>query len=57
MMTGDLIDVFFEVGRIDELPSFPFTDVGVENDGVLVGRAEDGSIGLVICSFLEPLRE
>ncbi|EIW69293.1 hypothetical protein TREMEDRAFT_62157 [Tremella mesenterica DSM 1558] len=57
MTTGDLIDVFFEVGRIDELPAFPYREVGVENDGVLVGRSEDGAIGLVICSFLEPLRE
>ncbi|KIR38630.1 hypothetical protein I307_06251 [Cryptococcus deuterogattii 99/473] len=56
MVTGDLIDVFHEVGRIDELPSFPYPEVGVDNDGILVGRAENGEIGLVICSFLEPLR-
>lgn len=56
MMVGDLIDVFHEVGRIEELPSFPYPEVGVENDGILVGRAENGEIGLVICSFLEPLR-
>ncbi|WVR08816.1 hypothetical protein IAU60_005874 [Kwoniella sp. DSM 27419] len=49
--------IFHEVGRIDELPSFPYPEVGVDNDGVLVGRAEDGGIGLVICSFLEPLRD
>lgn len=48
--------VFHEVGRIDELPSFPYPEVGVDNDGILVGRAENGEIGLVICSFLEPLR-
>lgn len=56
MVVGDLIDVFHEVGRIEELPSFPYPEVGVENDGILVGRAENGEIGLVICSFLEPLR-
>lgn len=48
--------MFHEVGRIEELPSFPYPEVGVENDGILVGRAENGEIGLVICSFLEPLR-
>ncbi|WVQ86210.1 hypothetical protein IAT38_008378 [Cryptococcus sp. DSM 104549] len=56
MISGDLIDVFHEVGRIEEIPSFPYPEVGVDNDGVLVGRAENGEIGLVICSFLEPLR-
>ncbi|WWD20923.1 hypothetical protein CI109_105401 [Kwoniella shandongensis] len=55
MISGDLVDVFHEVGRIDELPSFPYPDVGVDNDGILVARAENGAIGLVICSFLEPL--
>ena len=29
--------MFHEVGRIDELPSFPYSEIGVENDGVLVG--------------------
>ncbi|ORX40906.1 hypothetical protein BD324DRAFT_612521 [Kockovaella imperatae] len=57
MKVGDLFDVFYEVGRIDELPSFPYPQIGVENDGVLVGRSEDGLIGLLICSFLEPLRD
>nr|XP_018259506.1 uncharacterized protein I303_07574 [Kwoniella dejecticola CBS 10117]OBR81664.1 hypothetical protein I303_07574 [Kwoniella dejecticola CBS 10117] len=57
MVSGDLIDVFHEVGRIDELPSFPYPEVGVDNDGVLVARNENGHIGLVICSFLEPLRD
>ncbi|WWD07212.1 hypothetical protein V865_005309 [Kwoniella europaea PYCC6329] len=57
MISGDLIDVFHEVGRIDELPSFPYPEVGVDNDGVLVARSENGNIGLVICSFLEPLRD
>jgi hypothetical protein len=47
--------VFYEVGRIDELPSFPYVNVGVDNDGVLVARTENGDIGRVICSFLEPL--
>ncbi|OCF36003.1 hypothetical protein I316_02498 [Kwoniella heveanensis BCC8398] len=56
LISGDLVDIFHEVGRIDELPSFPYPEVGVDNDGVLVGRSEEGSIGLVICSFLEPLR-
>lgn len=47
--------VFYEVGRIDELPVFPYPEIGVENDGLLVGRKDDGDIGLVICSFLEPI--
>ena len=47
--------VFYEVGRIDELSNFPYPEIGVENDGILVGRGEDQSIGLMICSFLEPL--
>jgi hypothetical protein len=49
--------IYHEVGRIDELPNFPYPEVGVENDGVLVGRNEIGDIGLAICSFLEPLRD
>jgi hypothetical protein len=51
----DFDSVFYEVGRIDELPAFPYPEIGVENDGLLVGRKEDGDIGLVICSFLEPI--
>jgi hypothetical protein len=62
--------VLHEVGRIDELPNFPYPELGVENDGILVNptfldtitkanyqvaRAEDQTIGLIICSFLEPL--
>ena len=31
-----MVSVFHEVGRIDELPSFPFPEIGVDNDGVLV---------------------
>ncbi|TYJ57289.1 hypothetical protein B9479_002022 [Cryptococcus floricola] len=57
MLPGDLIDILHEVGRIEDLPLFPYPGVGVENDGVLVGKGEDGEIGLVICSFLEPLRD
>lgn len=49
------LSVFYEVGRIDELPAFPYPEIGVENDGLLVARKEDGDIGLVICSFLEPI--
>lgn len=55
MAVGDLFDVLHEVGRIDELPNFPYPELGVENDGILVARAEDQTIGLIICSFLEPL--
>ncbi|KAK4689656.1 hypothetical protein P7C73_g456, partial [Tremellales sp. Uapishka_1] len=55
MVTGDLLDVFHEVGRIEDLGGFPYPQIGYENDGVLVGRAESGRIGLLICSFLEPL--
>ncbi|WVN86058.1 uncharacterized protein L203_101216 [Cryptococcus depauperatus CBS 7841] len=57
MVCGDLIDVFYEVGRIGNLRSFPYPTLGIDNDGVLVGRSENGDIGLVICSFLEPLRD
>lgn len=31
--------VFYEVARIDELPSFPYPEVGVDDDGVLVSRS------------------
>ena len=31
-----MTSVYYEVGRIDELPSFPYPEIGVENDGILV---------------------
>lgn len=52
-----MCSIYHEVGRIDELPNFPYPEVGVDNDGVLVASGENGDIGLAICSFLEPLRD
>lgn len=57
MEEGELIDILDEVGRVDQLVDLPI-DVGVPDDGLLVGRtAERGrQVGLLLCSFLEPLR-
>lgn len=68
---ADLCSVFYEVGRISDLPSFPYADLVYERDGLLVslrtlpacaeltrlqvGQAENGDIGLLTCSSLEPL--
>lgn len=57
MRTGDILQVLHEVGRTQDAPGFPYPDVGVDNDGLLVARSEHGEVGLVICSFLEPLRD
>ena len=51
---GDEIDVVFEIGRVDELDDFPL-DVGLEDDGLLIGRDQTGAQGFVLCSFLHPL--
>jgi hypothetical protein len=48
--------VFHEIGRVADLHDFPYSQVGVENDGAVVCRAENGLIGVAMCSFLEPLR-
>lgn len=69
--TDRLPSVFYEVGRVSDLPAFPYADLVYERDGLLVngpvqtgvthadsvqvGQAENGDIGLLICSFLEPL--
>lgn len=57
LRTGDILEVLHEVGRTQDAPGFPYPQVGVENDGVLVARSEERQVGLVICSFLEPLRD
>jgi hypothetical protein len=44
-----------EVGRVDQLADLPI-DVGVPDDGLLVGKSMEGNVGLILCSFLEPLR-
>ena len=44
-----------EVGRVDQLADIPI-DVGVPDDGLLVGKSMNGVVGLILCSFLEPLR-
>ncbi|KAL7408969.1 hypothetical protein BDY24DRAFT_245187 [Mrakia frigida] len=51
---GEEIDVVFEIGRVDELDNFPL-DVGLEDDGLLIGRDQNGLQGFVLCSFLHPL--
>lgn len=56
IMAGDLVDVFHEIGRVADLTDFPYSQVGVENDGAVVCRSENGTIGVAMCSFLEPLR-
>lgn len=56
IVAGDLVDVFHEIGRVADLTDFPYSQVGVENDGAVVCRAENGMIGVAMCSFLEPLR-
>jgi len=48
--------VYHEIGRVADLYDFPYSQVGVENDGAVVCRAENGAIGVAMCSFLEPLR-
>lgn len=47
--------ILHEVGRVDQLADLPL-DVGVEDDGLLVGRNASGQVGLILCSFLEPLK-
>lgn len=56
LTTGDLVNVYHEVGRVADLRDFPYTSVGVENDGAVVCCAENGAIGVAMCSFLEPLQ-
>ncbi|KAL1412485.1 hypothetical protein Q8F55_000230 [Vanrija albida] len=56
LATGDLVNVYHEVGRVADLRDFPYTSVGVENDGAVVCCAENGAIGVAMCSFLEPLQ-
>ena len=50
-----LFSILNEVGRVDQLADLPI-DVGVPDDGLLVGKEMDGKVGLILCSFLEPLR-
>ncbi|KAJ9122482.1 hypothetical protein QFC22_001910 [Naganishia vaughanmartiniae] len=51
---GDIIDILYEVGRVDDFADLPI-DVGVADDGLLVARDARKRIGLILCSFLEPL--
>lgn len=52
---GQEVEVRHEIGRVASLPGFPYAQLGVENDGAVVCRASDGSYGVAMCSFLEPL--
>jgi hypothetical protein len=50
-----MCSILNEVGRVDQLADLPI-DVGVPDDGLLVGKSMEGNVGLILCSFLEPLR-
>ncbi|CDZ98763.1 Invasion-inducing protein TIAM1/CDC24 and related RhoGEF GTPases [Phaffia rhodozyma] len=52
---GEIIDIVEEVGRVDELPDHFPLDVGLEDDGLLLGITSAGQKGFVLCSFLNPL--
>lgn len=39
---------------MDDITDLPIS-VGVDDDGLLVGRSSDRRVGLILCSFLEPL--
>lgn len=54
---GQEVEVRHEIGRVAVLPNFPYAHLGVENDGAVVCRAEDGQYGIAMCSFLEPIQE
>ncbi|GMK56744.1 hypothetical protein CspeluHIS016_0305840 [Cutaneotrichosporon spelunceum] len=56
LLAGDMVDIFHEIGRIAELPGFPYSRAGVDNDGAVIARSESGRIGVAMCSFLEPVR-
>jgi len=51
---GDMVDILHEVGRVDTLEDLPI-DAGVPDDGLLVGRSEDGRVGVLLCSYAMPL--
>lgn len=56
LMVLDNHSILNEVGRIDQLDDLPI-DVGVPDDGLLVGKNRQGMIGLMLCSFLEPIQD
>jgi hypothetical protein len=39
---------------VDTLEDLPI-DVGVPDDGLLVGRSEEGRVGVLLCSYAMPL--
>ncbi len=51
---GEVVDILHEVGRVDTLDGLPI-DVGVPDDGLLVGRTQPGRIGVLLCSYAMPL--
>lgn len=51
---GEVVDILHEVGRVDMLEDLPI-DVGVPDDGLLVGRNQDGRVGVLLCSYAMPL--
>lgn len=54
---GQEVEVRHEIGRVAVLPNFPYAHLGVENDGAVVCRDEEGRYGIAMCSFLEPIQE
>jgi hypothetical protein len=48
------LSILYEVGRVDEFTDIPI-HVGVDDDGLLVARTASRRVGLILCSFLEPL--
>jgi hypothetical protein len=51
-----LTSILHECGRVDDFANIPI-DVGVADDGLLVARDARQRIGLILCSFLEPLTQ
>ncbi len=54
MEEGEVVDILHEVGRVDMLEDLPI-DVGVPDDGLLVGRNQHGQVGVLLCSYAIPL--
>lgn len=54
---GREVEVRHEIGRVAVLPNFPYAALGVDNDGAVVCRSEDGQYGIAMCSFLEPIQD
>lgn len=57
LQIGHEVEVRHEIGRVAVLPNFPYAHLGVENDGAVVCRDEEGRYGIAMCSFLEPIQD